>query len=349
MKIVRNILICGMGAVLLNACKKTPATQPLDGAGQTLVKFVYADGGNNPNGIPDTLNGKFAGFAMQNLELSSDPQKLIIADIRRDVPNSAELDKPMTIVVEYDPGAVSAYDPSLTPLPLDAFIPDPAIPLTGNEFTINLKPGEFAKEISVTIPDVTALDLTNNYGIGLTIKSVDANGKISTLQKTMVVQIGTNNDYDGIYRLYASFARADQPTYAGVNESPAGYYQPYYLVTVGPNSVDASINTAAYGIVSTQIIYVIGSGYTYFTGVAPRLNVEKTNNAVTVSEGVAAVGTSVAFTQSAAELAASKYYPNGITGVANSEGKKTIVAHFKWTSGTVDRIAKDTFVYIQPR
>ncbi len=349
MKILRNILLCSASAILLNACKKTPVTPPLDGAGQTLVKFVYTDGGNNPNGIPDTLNGKFAGYVVQNLELVATPQRLLVADIRRDVPNSAELDRPMTIIVEYDPGAVSTYDAGITPLPLDAFVPDPSIPLTGNEFTVSMKPGEFAKNIYVTIPDITALDLSNRYGIGLTIKSVDADGKISVLQKTMVVEIGTNNEYDGIYKLYSGFARADQPTYTGVTNSPAGYFQPYYLVTVGSNAVDASVNTAAYGIVCSQMIYVIGSNYTFFTGVAPRLNVDKTSNAVTVTQGVAAVGTSVPFTQNATELAASKYYPSGISGNPNSEGKKTIVAHFKWTSAGVDRNAKDTFVYIQPR
>lgn len=155
-----------------------------------------------------------------------------------------------------------------------------------------------------------------------------------------------------MYRLYGSFFRSDLPNYVGVSSSPIGYYEPYNLITRSGNSVDATVNTTAYGVTNTQFIYNNDPTvllYTYFTGVAPRINVDKVTNAVTISQGIAAAGTSVPFLQSAAELAASKYYANGIPGAPNSVGKPTIVAHFRWSSGGIDRIAKDTFVYKFPR
>ncbi|MBL0357233.1 MAG: hypothetical protein IPP72_10275 [Chitinophagaceae bacterium] len=349
MKLIKNTLMVGAVALALSACKKTVTTEPLNGAGQTLVKFVFTDAGANPNGIPDTANGKYAGYSLFNVDLSPTPQTLEVADLRRDVPNSTELNKPMTIVIQNDPGAVTAYDPELISLPDGSYTADPSNPISGTGYTVTLAPGELAKTFKITIPDVTSLDLNNRYGLGFTISTVDADGHISALQKTLVIEIGTKNPWDGAYRLYASFFRSDLPTYVGVNESPAGYYEFYNLITSGPNTVDATINTTTYGVTNTQIIYVIGSGYTYFTGVAPRINVDKNSHAVTVTQGTAAVGTSVAFLQNATELAASKYYPNGIASAANSAGKPTIVAHFRWSSGGIDRNAKDTFVYRQPR
>lgn len=350
MKLIKNTFLIAGAVLAFSACKKTVSTEPLNGAGQTLVKFVFTDAGNNPNGLPDTASGKYAGYQLLNVDLVSTPQTLEVADLRRDVPNNTELNKPMTVIIQNDPGAVTAYDPDLVSLPDGSYTADPANPISGTTYTVSLAAGEIAKTLKVTLLNVAALDLNNRYGLGFTISTVDADGHISTLQKTMVIEIGTKNLWDGVYRLYGGFSRSDQPTFLGVSASPLGYYEPYDLITSGSSSVDATILTAAYGVTNTQIIYNTATpGYTYFTGVAPRINVDKTTNAVTVTPGVAAVGTSVLFTQSAAEAAASKYYPSGIASAANSVGKPTIVAHFKWTSGGIDRVTKDTFVYKFPR
>lgn len=354
-KQIKNVLLVSLSVLTFNACKKTPDTKPLDGAGQTLVKFIFTDNASNPNGIPDTASGKYAGYQLLNVDLVSTPQTLEVADLRRDVPNSDELNKKMTIIIQNDPGAVTDYDSELLPMPVDAYVPDASNPLSGGNYTIVLQPGEFAKVLKLTIPDITVLDLTKRYGFGFTITTIDssaagdANGHISVMQKRLVVEVGTKNKWDGIYRLFGGFSRSDQPGFLGVTLSPTGYYQPYYLVTQGSASVDPCINTAS-GLANTQMIYNAGTSvYTYFTGVAPRLNIDKTTNAVTVTPGVAITPPSVAFTQSAAELAASKYYPNGIPGHPYADGKSTIVVHFKWTATAIDRNTKDTFVYLQPR
>ncbi len=348
-KRIQNLLLAGISVLALNACKKTTLdVQPLDGAGQTIVKFVFTDAGANPNGIPDTTNGKYSGYQLLSVKLDPNPQTIEVADLRRDVPNSNEMNKPMTVIIKNDPSAVTAYDSDLIPMPIDAYIPDASNPLYGDSYTVTLAPGELAKGLKITIPDITQLDLTQRYGLGFTIASVDADGHISTMQKSLVVEIGTNNEWDGIYRLYGGFQRDDQPGFLGVTMSPAGYYQPYYLITSGPSSVNPSINTSS-GIANTQMIYNAGTSvYTYFTGVAPKLTVNA-DRSVTVSEGNAIVPPSVPFTQNATELAASKYYPTGISGHPFSDGRKTIVAHFKWTSGGIDRNTKDTFVFLQSR
>lgn len=348
-KRMHTLLLASITAMVFIACKKTTAVvEPLNGAGQTLVKFVFTDAGANPNGIPDTTNGKYAGYIRLNAKLDSNPQVLEVADLRRDVPNSDEMNKTMTVIIKNDPSAVTSYDPELVPLPVDAYVADPSNPLSGDSYVVTLQPGELARVLKITIPNITTLDLNNRYGLGFTIASVDADGHISTMQKSLVVEIGTNNQWDGVYRLYGGFSRSDQPGFLGVSLSPAGYYQPYFLVTSGSTSVNPCINTAD-GLANTQIIYNAGTGvYTYFTAVAPKLSISETGE-VTVTPGNAILPPSVNFTQNAAELAASKYYPNGIAGHPFSDGRSTIVAHFKWTSGSIDRNTKDTFVYLQPR
>ncbi len=327
-------------AVILLAvsCKKTPAPIPLGDDGQTIVKFL--------NGMPE--DGEPAAFKLINLDLVATPQVLEMVELRRDLANNADLNTALTVTVKQDPGIASTYNSEFVPLPDGSFTVESPATLVGEDYTVTFAPGEISKTITISLTNALALDLSQQYALGFTIVSTTPTAKVAALESSFVIQLGVKNPYDGVYRLYGGFSRSDLPTYIGVSYSPAGYYEPYNLITVGSNSVLPTINTAAYGpTTNTQMIYVSGGNYTYFTGVAPKLNIDKATNAVTVTQGTAAVGTSVAFTQNPAELAASKYYPNGIPSAANTLGKKTIVAHFRWTSGTpaIDRITMDTFVY----
>ena len=203
------------------------------------------------------------------------------------------------------------------------------------------------KEIKIFFSKFT---LKEKFALGLQI--VDAPGlTISGNYDKFLWTFNLLNKWDGYYRLYGGFSRSDQPTYTGVSNSPNGYFQYYQLITASSSSVEAAINTTTYGIISTQVIYDNNSGnpgFTYFTGVGPKLNIDANNN-VTVLQGKSATQPSVPFTQDNLELAASKYYPDGIPNVDKTDGKKTIVAHFRWNSSGVDRITKDTFVFVQPR
>ncbi|MEI9955102.1 MAG: hypothetical protein WDM90_02015 [Ferruginibacter sp.] len=71
---------------------------------------------------------------------------------------------------------------------------------SGGTFNITIPAGEFAQPILITIPDATVLDPSTQYGLGFTITSVDASGKISTTNTT-VFQVGAKNSYDGIYSI----------------------------------------------------------------------------------------------------------------------------------------------------
>jgi len=296
----RNILSGTFFFVLLlvvfSSCEKeknNPA--PLGDAGQTIVKFFFTDG-ENPNGIPDTANGVSAGIESASVEILSTPQHIVIGDLRRDVPNNTELNKTMIVQVSNDPGAVTSYDNTLSPLPYSAFVPDDANPLTGDSYTITFNPGDFAKDIKITLPDVASLDLSKKYAIGLKITSVDGDAKISTLQKTLVLRLTVKNEWDGEY--HSSLGYFYHPTVpraipagaskqcftAGLNSVYTelgdfnGIAQPTtYLVSLSiDNTNHVTIGPGTGPSPSTNPVVTLtalpaGSGYTPFIGSNPSL------------------------------------------------------------------------------
>lgn len=310
---------------------------------------------NQQYGIKDPSGGSL-GISIP--EASSDLNNIDEKSIAVDAKNTSQTIDLFSVNLESDQPAATDIGVNLVlnPTLISSFNTQNTtsyISLPSSQYTgmlkLTIKAGTRLATMSITIPNASALSPTTTYALGFSIASIDQPGyTIASNLKNILISLNIKNKYDGVYRLYGSFSRSDLPTYVGVNSSPAGYYEPYNLITSGPSSVNATINTAAYGVTNTQIIYVLGSGFTYFTAVAPKLTIDASNN-VTVSEGTAAVGTSVPFLQSAAELSASKYYPTGISSVPNSSGKPTIVAHFRWSSGGIDRITKDTFIYKGPR
>jgi Domain of unknown function (DUF1735) len=184
------VAIVAFGTIMVS-CKKVTSPEPIGDGGQTIVKLYQ--------GLADTASGYSAGYKLLNIDLSSAPQTLEMVDVRRDAANSNDLNKTMNIVVKNDPGAVTTYNSALVPLPAGSYTVDAATPLVGSDYSVTLEPGNIARIIKITIPNAQALDLNNSYGMGFTISSVDANGKIAGLEKTIVVEIGLKNKWDGRY------------------------------------------------------------------------------------------------------------------------------------------------------
>lgn len=281
----------------------------------------------------------------QNDYSVGDFTKDVDTSIALNIASPQVLDRDVQVTVRLAPAVVSEYNDkngtSYAPIPNSNFVID--------NYTVTIPKGHRIGSLKIKLL-FSKFTLKDQFALGLQI--VDAPGlTISGNYGKFLWTFNLRNKWDGYYRLYGGFSRSDQPTYTGVSNSPQGYFQYYQLITASASSVEAAINTQAYGIVSTQIVYVndpTNPAYTYFTGVGPKLNIDANNN-VTVLQGKSATQPSVPFIQDNAELAASKYYPTGIPNVDKTDGKKTIVAHFRWSSGGVDRITKDTFVYIQPR
>jgi Domain of unknown function (DUF1735) len=185
------------GVLLLSSCDKVETPAKLGDAGQTIVKIMEAD------------------KRLINIELVSTSQVLNMVDIRRDIPNEAELNKTMKVIVKDDPGAVSDYNAAnsttFIPIPAAQYLIDAANPKVGTDYTVTMNPGEFAKWLKFSIPNALALDLNKTYAFGFSISTVDAGGKISNSAKTIVVEIGVKNQWDGVYRMKGKFYL--HPTY----------------------------------------------------------------------------------------------------------------------------------------
>lgn len=188
-----------VAAFVFSSCDKVEAPEPMGDAGQTIVKFT-------------------SDYQLINVDFVSTPQTLGVLDLRRDVPNNGELNKTMTIIVKEDPGAVTAYDPALLPLPAGALVYDPTVPKVGSNYTFTMKPGDFAKVFNATLTNATVLNLSNRYAVGFTIVSCDANGKITSSPKTIVTEIGAKNQWDGKYSCtWTNYHPTANPSYGPQN------------------------------------------------------------------------------------------------------------------------------------
>jgi Domain of unknown function (DUF1735) len=191
LKLSKTLAALSVSAFLFSSCDKVDEPEPLNGAGQTIVKIMDVD------------------KRTVNIDLVSTPQVLNMVDIRRDIPNETELNKTMKVIVKDDPGAVSTYNAAngtnYLPIPVAQYAIDPGNPRVGTDYTITMNPGEFAKWLKFTIPNALAIDLNKQYAFGFTISTADAGGKISNNAKTIVVEVGVKNDYDGLYSLKGFF------------------------------------------------------------------------------------------------------------------------------------------------
>ena len=203
------------------SCKKPNNGEDIGGAGNTIVKLITDDD----------------SYSLRAIDLVATPQKVNLLDIRRDVPNEGQLNQTMKVVVKQDPKILDDYNTehgtSYEELPEGAYTVDAANPRDGASWTVTFAAGDFAKPLTIIVPNSLNLDLTKTYALGFTLTSVDANGKISEVpsQRKVVVEIGLKNKYDGAYK--ATGTMVDQ-----TSSTLTGYY-PWNLElrTSGANSV----------------------------------------------------------------------------------------------------------------
>lgn len=188
--IMKMIPVLGMVIIAASSCDKAVTYDPIGGTGSTYVKIT---GGGTP-----------AEYEKKSIDFVPTPS-IVGVDVQRLVANSSELTKTMTVVIKIDTAMVTAYNvangTNYVKIPNAWYTGTANNPKAGADngtFTMTFKPGEFAKDLEILIPNATLLDPSTTYAIGLSIQSVDADGKISD-SKSKVIGIGAKNAYDGIY------------------------------------------------------------------------------------------------------------------------------------------------------
>jgi hypothetical protein len=288
LNLTKHILTLLVFALVFSACEKAKTDEPLGTAGTTIVKLIKG-------GSPATIAKRPVAFA-------NTPSTFVAVDLRRDIPNETELNKTMKIVIKDDTAAVNFFNadtvstnPNATnpgqqfyvKLPTAYYTIGASTPKTGGQggvFNITLNPGDFSKEILITIPDATVLDPSTLYALGFTIQSVDAGGKISE-SKSVLVEVGAKNilhedlkwDFFRWNLAAASVGIPTAPRSSGwdndpitlttiagnANEIPSGYFtQPRYRLTFTDNGGTATnfvltVNPAdEAGLAAAGITYV---------------------------------------------------------------------------------------------
>jgi len=213
--------------VAFSSCIKKEVT-PLGDEGKTFVKLL---GGGSP-----------AEIVKNPIDFISTPQKILVCDIRKDAANNAALNTTTTVVIKDDTAAVRAANSAYLPLPAAWYTFEseaPKVGGAGGTFTFTFKPGEFAKQIYINIPNATVLDPSSLYAIGFTITSVSADGSIS-VNKSMVLEIGAKNEWDGSYAVTGPVTDIITPNLIQWENQPA-YSDPW--LDANPGAWEAHLVT----------------------------------------------------------------------------------------------------------
>ena len=216
MKQIKNILVIACAVSLLVSCKRDELKQGPNNE-TTLIK------------LPQASEEKFA----HALDFKPGLTDLQLLDVRRDIPNEAELQKTTVVIIKNNPTLVADYNAahgtSYIPLPAAAYTIDAGNPFNGTDWTVTFNPGEFAKPIKIKL-DPTKLDLSQQYALGFTI--TDGGGAtISNVLNNAIIEVGVKNRYDGQYRVTGTMTDIAAPTITGY------FPQDVDLITTGASSV----------------------------------------------------------------------------------------------------------------
>ncbi len=329
----KGSLLIACASLLAVSCKKLASPEPMGDRGQTRVKFI--------DGLADTANGYASGYRVINIDLVAAPQVLELVDVRRDVPNNAELNKPMKVVVQEDPGAASAYNSEFLPLPPGSFeyIFDETTAQVGNDIELSYSPGQLAKFLKIRLFNALELDLTKKYAIAFRIVSADQNAKLATLESSIVVEISVKNEWDGIYKVSGTFFHPTSPQLVGpFGTSTSGGDLYCQMITTGKYTLRRD-----YGGAVGESVVVFNStsgGFTYFSGVKMRFAIDPATNLVDVY--------ATPVTPPATPFAARDASPYNAT---YNPSTKTFNLNYGWSAGSPpqQRLITEVLQYVRPR
>lgn len=267
----KQVLFIAITVLVLAACSKVKIAEPMGDAGNTIIKIV---------------NGGTPASKLWSVDFVNTPSTLLAIEVRRDAPNETELNKSVTVVIKDDTAAVRAFDPTLIQMPVAFYTTSTAkAGGQGGTYTLTFAPGEFAKEIYLTIPNATLMSTSSTYGLGFTLLTATG-GKTSNAFKTLIYKIGAKNAYDGVYECnFTNYHPTANPGYTGdVTEVE--------LITTGANSCKMYWPDAgAYACPA-----VLNGGLSYFGAQEPEYTVNPATNIVTVQN--AYVGATTFYTMS---------------------------------------------------
>jgi|GEM_PF-1726519 len=191
-----------LAAGLFSACKKVDVAKDAGDQGQVLVKI--ANVGTNPA-------NNFSPYAPVKVGVKNTSQNALLMDLRRDVPNNAELNKSLTVQFTLDTALLNAYKiqtgSSIAFLDNSLFTITGATQIVPGTYQVTFAPGEFAHPVYLTVPDATLFPAGAILGLAYTF-SVEPNsgaGRVAFDQRQGVFEIAALNDYEADYKVTGWF------------------------------------------------------------------------------------------------------------------------------------------------
>lgn len=152
----------------------------------------------------------------------------VLIDLRRDATDAASLNQTITVKLVMDPTLIDDYNSANGTDFVE--LPSSAYTLSEDISNITFQPGEFVKEIRITV-DKSALSLSEQYALAFTIAEASGGVMISNELRSAIYSIGIKNKWDGKYAVTGSFQDITNPAFVGI------YPHEWDLVTAGANTV----------------------------------------------------------------------------------------------------------------
>lgn len=251
MKTIKNIKIAVLTllvGLLAGSCIEN-VIEPLGDEGQVLIRLT-----------PTSTTGFFLKVA----EGSDQPQTFALIDVRRDAPTAAALNATTVVTLKLDPAVLTAYNAahskSYITVPSNLYTTSPAS--TNGDITLTFGPGEFAKQVYLTIPNALLLDPGNAYALAYKMEVTSGAGILSgSSSSELVIEVLPKNAWDGRYLMKGFVMRP------GDVDGLEGFFsnQAYSLITDGArkvrmNRVQVWANGANVGGIGIWSIEVLANG-----------------------------------------------------------------------------------------
>ena len=270
-----KVLLVSVLAVTLFSCVRKDNFFPSNSPSTRKAVVKILGGGTPANVVPNFI------------DFVNTSQTVFAIDLRRDPNDQGDLNTSMTVVVQDDTAAVKTANPAYKYMPTSWYNLQSESPKVGGvasgtyagnggTFTFLFKPGEFAKQVYIVIPDATVLDPSSTYGLGFTVTSITGAGIIGD-SKSLVVTIGAKNAYDGIYEdNFTNYHPSSNPGYTGAVTN-------VYMITTGGNKCKIYWPDGP-GYYNPSIL---GGNLTAFLSQEPEYTIDPVTNAVTVQNAAA--------------------------------------------------------------
>lgn len=228
-----KMLLPALLAVTLFSCVRKDNFFPSNSP-STRKAIVSILGGGTP-----------ANIKKNPVDFVSTSQRLLAIDLRRDPNDQGDLNTTMTVVVKDDTAAVHTANAAYQIMPTSWYSfesESPRVGGIGGTFTFVFKPGEFAKQIYLVIPNATLLDPSALYGFGFTITSIASGTGMISASKSLIIEVGAKNNWDGVYAVTGPMIDAANPALTQFNDPTWDPFTAAHggaweldLVTVGAN------------------------------------------------------------------------------------------------------------------